>query len=195
MRRKVKTKANSRTNTLAKSPIPNFNDKAPIRVLYKKVGQAPKVKIINDVTKLKYAVVKQNLKLIPYENLYIICKNPKIIQNMRTNIVLTFCSIYGDFILVDIDRKKREFKSLKQEDLVWFTTDLINKSPISNLVDTKQQTTRKLPEAFERDFDNTKYMDSINFLKSTQFENTLINVLVNLELVLANILKNNDTKK
>lgn len=195
MKRKVKTRTKAKNNTLPPSPIPNFKDKDPIRVLYKKVGQAPKVKIISNVTKLKYAIVKQNLKIIPYENLYIICKNPKLVQNMRTNIVLTFCSIYGDFILIDIDRKKREFKSLKQEDLVWFTTDLINKSPISNLVDTKHTTTKKQPEAFERDFDNTKYMDSINFLKSTQFEHTLINVLVNLELVLTNILKNNDTKK
>ena len=59
-------------------PNTNSNDNVPIRVLYKKVGKAPKVKIISDVTKLKYAVVKQNLKIIPYENLYIICKNPLI---------------------------------------------------------------------------------------------------------------------
>ena len=98
---------------LSPPPHTNSNDNVPIRVLYKKVGQVPKVKIIYNVTKLKRAIVKQNLKIIPYENLYIICKNPKQIQNMRTNIVLTFFSIYGDFILIDIDRKKREFKSLE----------------------------------------------------------------------------------
>ena len=183
----------------AKKPSPpphtNSNDNVPIRVLYKKVGQVPKVKIIYNVTKLKRAIVKQNLKIIPYENLYIICKNPKQIQNMRTNIVLTFFSIYGDFILIDIDRKKREFKSLEQEDITWFTTDLMNKCPIKNQRKTKLQTTRKTPEVLERDFDNTKYMDSIQFNKSTNFENTLINVLINLELVLANILKNNNSKK
>ena len=113
----------------------NSNDNMPIRVLYKKVGQVPKVKIIYNVTKLKRAIIKQNLKIIPYENLYIICKNPKQILNMRTNIILTFCSIYGDFILIDIDRKKREFKSLEQEDITWFTTDLINKCPINNKID------------------------------------------------------------
>ena len=178
-------------------PLPhtNSNDNVPIRVLYKKVGQIPKVKIIGNVTKLKRAIIKQNLKIIPYENLYIICKNPKQIQDMRTNIVLTFCSIYGDFILIDIDRKTREFKSLEQEDITWFTTDLMNKSPIKNQRKTKLQTTRKRSEVFERDFDNTKYMDSIQFNKSTNFENTLINVLINLELVLANILKNNNSKK
>ena len=114
---------------------------------------------------------------------------------MRTNIVLTFCSIYGDFILIDIDRKKREFKSLEQEDIAWFTTDLMNKCPIKNQKRTKLQTTRKISEVFERDFDNTKYMDSIQFNKSTNFENTLINILINLELVLANILKNINSKK
>ncbi len=167
----------------------------PIRVLYKKVGQVPEVKIINNVTKLKQAIIKQNLKIIPYENLYIICKNPKQIPNMRTNIVLTFCSIYGDFILIDIDKKKREFKSIEQEDIAWFTTDLMNKCPINNQVETKAPTTKKAQEVFERSFDNTKYTNSIEFNKSTQFENTLINVLINLELVLANILKNNNSKK
>ena len=180
---------------LSPPPHTNSNDNVPIRVLYKKVGQVPKVKIISNATKLKQAIVKQNLKIIPYENLYIICKNPKQIPNMRTNIVLTFCSIYGDFILIDIDRKKREFKSLEQEDIAWFTTDLMNKCPIKNQKRTKLQTTRKISEVFERDFDNTKYMDSIQFNKSTNFENTLINILINLELVLANILKNINSKK
>ena len=187
MRRKAKKTCPS-SNT-------NSNDNVPIRVLYKKVGQVPEVRIINDVIKLKRAIIKQNLKIIPYENLYIICKNPKQIQNMRTNIVLTFCSIYGDFILIDIDRKKREFKSLEQEDITWFTTDLMNKCPIKDQKKIKQQTTRKASEVFERNFDNTKYMDSIKFNRSTPFENTLINVLINLELVLANILKNNNSKK
>ena len=120
---------------LSPPPHTNSNDNVPIRVLYKKVGQVPKVKIICNVTKLKQAIIRQNLKIIPYENLYIICKNPKQIQDMRTNIVLTFCSIYGDFILIDIDRKKRKFKSLEQEDITWFTTDLINKCPINNKID------------------------------------------------------------
>ncbi len=187
MRRKAKK--------LSPPPHINSNDNVPIRVLYKKVGQVPKVKIINNVTKLKKAIIKQNLKIIPYENLYIICKNPKQIPDMRTNIVLTFCSIYGDFILIDIDKKKREFKSLKQEDIVWFTIDLMNKCPINNQVETKVHNTKKAQEVFERDFDNTKYMDSIKFNKSTNFENTLINVLINLEFVLANILKNINSKK
>lgn len=187
MRKKVKTTSLPH-NT-------NFNNNVPIRVLFKKVGQVPKVKIINNVSKLKRAIVKQNLKIIPYENLYIICKNSKQIQNMRTNIVLTFCSIYGDFILIDIDRKKRKFKSLEQEDITWFTTDLMNKCPINNKVESKQQSIRNISESFERDFDNTKYMDSIKFNTSTHFENTLINVLINLELVLANILKDINSKK
>lgn len=184
-----------KANKICPPPNTNSNDNVPIRVLYKKVGQVPEVKIINNVTKLKQAIIKQNLKIIPYENLYIICKNPKQIPNMRTNIVLTFCSIYGDFILLDIDKKKREFKSIEQEDIAWFTTDLMNKCPINNPAETKAPTTKKAQEFFERSFDNTKYTSNIEFNKSTQFENTLINVLINLELVLANILKNNNSKK
>ena len=48
-----------------------------IRVLYKKSGQVPAVKIINNVFKLKKAIVKNNLDIIPYETVYIICTNKK----------------------------------------------------------------------------------------------------------------------
>lgn len=43
-------------------------EKEPIRVLYKKVGQAPEVKIINDIFKLKKFIVMKDLSIIPYEN-------------------------------------------------------------------------------------------------------------------------------
>lgn len=99
-----------------------------IRVLYKKIGQLPKVQIINNVFTLKKAIIKNNLDIIPYENLYIICNNKNLMKFMKPNIVLTFKSIKGVFILVDIDKNTREFKSLSQEDIIWFSQDLINKS-------------------------------------------------------------------
>ena len=47
---------------------------------------------------------------------------------MTPNIVFSFNSIKGDFILVNIDEDKREFESLSAEDITWYASDLINKS-------------------------------------------------------------------
>lgn len=46
---------------------------------------------------------------------------------MTPNIVFSFNSIKGDFILVNIDEDKREFESLSAEDITWYASDLINK--------------------------------------------------------------------
>lgn len=162
----------------------------PIRVLYKKTGQPPEIRIINNIFKLKKTIVTRNLDIIPYEKLYIICNNKKLCLNEKSNIVLTFNSIYGNLILIDIDKQKREFKGLSQNDIIWYSQDLINKSSNYN-IPTKpinKFSKQHLPEIYNHDFQYT-------CSQTTNFEKTLINVLVNIELVLATILKNGDNKK
>lgn len=161
----------------------------PIRVLYKKVGQVPEVKIINNVSKLKKSIIKNNLDIIPYETVYIICHNKKSMEYMKPNIFLSLKRIAGDFVLIDIDRKKREFKSLSQEDIIWYTRDLINKAPINTLKKVNIPKINNIQDIYERGFEDNRNAISSNF------ENTLINVLNNLELVLAMILKNINSKK
>lgn len=114
---------NAKDKLLAKS-----KNTSPIRVLYKKEGQLAEVKIIDNVFRLKKAIVTKDLSIIPYETLYIICNNKNLAENMEPNIVLNFSSIYGDLILVDIDKKNREFKGLTQEDIIWYSKDLNRKS-------------------------------------------------------------------
>ena len=175
---KIKRKINTQLIDKAK----NTNS---IRVLYKKVGQVPEVKIINNILKLKKAIIQNNLDIIPYETVYIICHNKKLMKYMKPNIFLPLKRIAGDFILIDIDRKKREFKSLSQEDIIWYTKDLINKSPINTTRFIRSYKNIKSSNIYERNFENDRYN------KPTSFEKTLISVLANLELVLASILKNN----
>ena len=103
-------------------------DNVPIRVLYKKPNKLPEVKIIDNILKLKKTIIKKNLDIIPYERVYIICQTKKFTPYLKQNIILTFYSIYGDLILVDIDKKKREFKSLSEDNIIWYLQDLINKS-------------------------------------------------------------------
>lgn len=167
------------------TPIPQI----PIRVLYKKVGQVPEVKIINNVSKLKKSIIKNNLDIIPYETVYIICHNKKSMEYMKSNIFLSLKRIAGDFILIDIDKKKHEFKSLTQENIIWYTKDLINKAPINTLKKVNIPKINNIQDIYERGFE-----DNRNTI-SNKFENTLINVLNNLELILAMILKNINSKK
>ena len=183
-------KIKDRKKTLVKrktniTPIP----KIPIRVLYKKVGQVPEVKIINNVSKLKKSIIKNNLDIIPYETVYIICYNKKSMEYMKSNIFLSLKRIAGDFILIDIDKNKHEFKSLTQENIIWYTKDLINKAPINTLKKVNIPKINNIQDIYERGFENDR-----NAI-SNKFENTLINVLNNLELVLAMILKNINSKK
>ena len=104
------------------------NNTTPIRVLYKKVGQLPKIMVLDNVFKLKRFIIKRNLDIIPYQTTYIICNKKELMKNMTPNIVFSFNSIKGDFILVNIDEDKREFESLSAEDITWYASDLINKS-------------------------------------------------------------------
>ena len=173
----------SNFDTFSKNNIPSkAKNNSLIRVLYKKQGQAPEVKIINNVFKLKKAIVKRNLDIIPYEKLYIICNSKKSMLGRKSNIILTFNSVYGDMILVNIDKKEREFKGLSQEDIIWYSQDLIKKSAHTNSNSIKKTFQNNFTQIKERDYQGISY--------SSNFENSLINVLINIELILASLLKN-----
>lgn len=111
-----------------KSITTKANNTEQIQILYKKVGQLPRIMVINNVFKLKTFIVKRNLDIIPYQTAYIICNNKKLMDNMTPNIVFSFNSIKGDFFLVNIDKTEREFKSLSKNDIAWYANDLINRS-------------------------------------------------------------------
>ncbi len=174
----------------SKTLIDKSKNNAPIRVLYKKTGQPPETRIIDNVFKLKKAIIKKNLTIIPYENLYIICNNIKFIQNEKANIILTFSSIYGDLILVDIDKKSREFKGLPQEDIIWYSQDLLNKTCNTTTTDTKKNNKKDFSKVYERDTER-EYNSKLNV---TDFEKALITVLINIEMTLSTLLGKGDKK-
>lgn len=153
----------------------------------KKTGQIPQVKIIDNVFKLKKAIVSKDLTIVPYENLYIICNNTNFIQNEKANIVLTFSSIYGDLILVDIDKNTREFKGLSQEDIIWYSQDLMNKTCNTNNITANigKYNKSNFEKVYERDLEQERGSKTTNI----DFEKTLISVLINIEMKLSTLLK------
>lgn len=157
------------------------NNHKPIRVLYKKVGQAPEIKIINDTFKFKKAIVEKNLDIIPYKNHYIVCNSKKKTKELPPHIIFDYGNVAGDLIIVGIDKESREFKGMAQEDIIWFSEDLIDK--------TFNDRPDNLSPTFPiREKQNTK--EGKEKTTNAYFEKTLINTLINIELILATILKN-----
>lgn len=164
-----------------------------LRVLYKKVGQSPEVKIIKNIYKFKKAIIQKNLDIVPYEKSFIICHSNKSKLPMRPNIFLPLRRIIGDLIVVNIDKKTREFQSISQEDIIWFSKDLTSKSAKSLKINS-QQKKLNFPFIYERGVGSNKYNNS------PPFDKLLMSMLINIQLALATLLKNdgddnNDKKR
>ena len=159
--------------------ISKSQNKNSIRVLYKEVGKNPEVRIIDNIQKLKKEIINKNLIIIPYESAFIVCNNQELMKYMPLNIALVLGSVSGDFILVNIDKKEREFKSLSQEDIIWYSQSLNNNS----FNDTSQNMKISFREYFNKDIFQSKNQNC---------ENTLISILSNIEIILSKFLKNNE---
>ena len=173
-RNKNKFYKSKKYNNYIKSKSNNNNS---IRVLYKKVNKIPVVKIIN-LQKLKKAIVNKKLEIIAYDTVYIIYdKN----LSYTANIILPLRTVTGDLILTGIDKKNREFKGLSQEDVIWYSKDLMNKSNIAN----KKITTKS-------NIEKTSKVSELN--NTTDFEKELLSRILNVELVLTNLIRKEGVK-
>ena len=103
---------------------------------------------------------------------------------MPPHIVFDYGNIAGDLIVVKIDKKDREFKSISQEDILWFGEDLIDKSYPANVeLDLPSQKDYSDYPAKELDGTSSKSTKAI-------FERSLNNTLIHIELLLTNVTKN-----
>lgn len=160
-----------------------------LRVIYKKPNQEPEVKIIDNIFRLKKAIVEYDLEIIAFQNVYIICHNKDQRKDMQLNIILDFCSIAGDIIVVQIDRHTREFKSLSQENIVWFTEVLNRRSP--NNLDTNIYYAQNYYKS------NNHNLASINFKiqQNNNFEEKLLDTLSNINSTLTYLITNNKSEE
>ena len=168
------------------------NKDLQLRVLYKKVGLAPQIKIIKDIENFKKAIILDKLAIIPYKHVFIICNNQEHKMQMPINVFFSLNNIAGDLVVVNIDKDKREFKSLTQDQLLYYSKDLMSREPNKIQDNNKYNTKAKIAKndnyaPYERDIetDNTQ-------LGQFNFEKSILHILVNIELMLANLLKNNN---
>lgn len=174
-----------------KAKVVKEND-LQLRVLYKKVGQTPQIKIIKDIENFKRSVVLEKLDIIPYKQVFIVCNNQDYKMQMPINVFFSLNNIAGDLIVVDIDKNNREFKSLTQDQLLYYAKDLMSREPNKTQNDNNYSTQTKIAknnnyEPYERDIEP----DNIQ-LGQTNYEKSVLHILVNIELMLANLLKNNE---
>lgn len=165
-------------------------NKGSLRVLYKQVGKNPRVRIIPNVQILKQAIITRKLDLIPYQNVFLVCNNQDYMKTTPINVVFDLFHISGDLLVVQINKKVREFESLSQEDIIWYSQDLINKATPTTCSNVKIPNVKKLSKVYEQTFERD--MDIGN--SSTTFEDRLINVLTNMQVNLIALLEN-QTKK
>lgn len=183
MNKKIKKKKAKDKNIYAQYLKQKANNTKPIRVLYKKVGLTPEVRIIPNVYKLKKAIIKRKLEIIPFQNVYIICHNKTKRKNMPINILLDFSNISGDFIVVQIDCNLREFKSMSGENIIWYTQAL-NRRSFNVRTNSQSYIGSKYNES------NSKQTTIEPKVKNT-FENKLVDVLSNINLTLSYLVGNN----
>lgn len=101
-------------------PVP----RGKMRVLYKKVGENPVVKIINASLEAKQELVGGLIEVVPYEDVLIICNEEGKILNMPPNVVFDYDYIAGDFFVIGDDYEHGDFKSLTKDEIEYYKKDL-----------------------------------------------------------------------
>lgn len=163
------------------------SNKSRLRVLYKQNGKNPRVRIIPNVQILKRAIVNRTLDIIPYQNVFLICNNQDYMKAIPINVVFDFFHVSGDLLVIKINKETREFESLSQEDIAWYTSDLIYRSFNPKTIGTKARNNITNIENYLPKREKT-IIEEQNY----NFETALIQTLTNMELTLASLLATNN---
>lgn len=138
---------NARTFTMSENEedyieIPVYNNKidldtedtfepkeGEIKVLYKRAGKKPIVKVIPDTLEAKQQLVGGLIEVIPYtDDTLLVCNDEGKILNLKNNVCFTYDYIAGDCFVIGDDYKNAGFRSLTNEEIIKAKEDLLNKS-------------------------------------------------------------------
>ncbi len=99
-----------------------------LRILLKKVGQAPSIEVIKNTLEEKQKIVDGLIEVVPYKDVLIICNEDGKILNQKPNILFDYDYIAGDCFFVGDDYENGDFKSLNQEQITDILYILNNRS-------------------------------------------------------------------
>ena len=88
-----------------------------LKILYKEVGELPKVMIIENTLEAKQELVNGLIEVIPYKDALIICNEEGKMLNMNANLIFDYDYIGGNCFAVGDDYKNGDFKSLTDEQI------------------------------------------------------------------------------
>lgn len=89
-----------------------------LRILLKKVGQAPSIEVIKNTLEEKQKIVDGLIEVVPYKDVLIICNEEGKLLNQKPNILFDYDYIAGDCFFVGDDYENGDFKSLTKEQIV-----------------------------------------------------------------------------
>lgn len=96
-----------------------------LRILLKKVGQAPSIEVIKNTLEEKQRIVDGLIEVVPYKDVLIICNEEGKILNQKPNILFDYDYIAGDCFFVGDDYENGDFKSLTKEQIIEIV-DMLN---------------------------------------------------------------------
>lgn len=92
--------------------------KEKLKILFKKVGQEPKVKFIDNTLKAKQKLVGGLIEVISFkDDTLIICNEEGKFLDLPANTIFDMDYIAGDYFVVGDDFENADFKSLTDEQI------------------------------------------------------------------------------
>ncbi|MGN1299454.1 MAG: DUF3846 domain-containing protein [Candidatus Scatovivens sp.] len=120
--------------------------KGKIRVLYKEVGQIPKMMLIDNTLRAKQKLVGGLIEVVQYdEDVVLVCNEEGKILNMPPNLVFDYDYIAGNCFVIGDDYERGEFRSLSFEEIEKYTKEL-NKRSFKYLEDKEKSLKEKQKE-------------------------------------------------
>lgn len=99
-----------------------------VRILYKEVGKAPKIKFIDNTLEAKQKLVGGLIEVIPYNDLLLVCNDEGKVLDLPPNVIFDYDYIAGNCFVIGDDYENADFKSLTIEEIVKARKDLIHRS-------------------------------------------------------------------
>lgn len=165
-----------------------------IVILYKETGKAPILRNVVNVFKLKKMIVEGNLDLVRYENCIIVCSNKKQKLNLVPNIVLDFNNIKGDFLLIGYNPRIKDFRSLNNEEISFYTDTLNRKSfqynKYKKWIENHSTSKHKRKEKLNKK--NNSFVNSENKNANTPTENSnkeMLEIILNIQAIILKYVK------
>ena len=102
-----------------------------IRILVKKVGEDPIVKVIPNTLEAKQKIVGGLIEVVPYQDdMLLVCNDEGKIIGLKPNVCFDMDYIAGDMFVIGDDYKNADFRSLTDEEITRAKEDLMSRSII-----------------------------------------------------------------